>query len=279
MSEALLHIGSHLLRTRPALVMGIVNVTPDSFAVRCRTMDEMEIETAILRQAEEGADILDIGGYSSRPGAAVVSEEEEWRRVESALRIARRCCPQIPLSVDTFRATVAEKAIGKYGVEIINDISGGALDARMYDVVAQSGAAYVLMHMRGTPETMASMTNYADMMGEMMAYFAERADRLHQMGVSDVIIDPGWGFAKTQEQNYTLLRRMGELKELGLPLLAGISRKRMIYNVLETTPQAEETLVGTSALHMVALQNGADILRVHDVRAAKNIIKLFEQVK
>lgn len=276
MDNVLINIGGRLLSLEKPLVMAIVNVTPDSFAKACRSLSEEEIRTAVRTAIDEGADILDIGGYSTRPGAEEVSEAEEWERVEKALRVIRGEWPDFPVSVDTFRASVAKRAITEYGVQMINDISGGELDTQMYETIAETGVAYVLMHMRGTPATMASMTDYSDMMSEVLGYFAERVDRLHQLGVKDIVIDPGFGFAKTLEQNYELLRRMGELTELGFPILAGVSRKSMIYRALGTQPTDDETLIGTAVVNMLALRGGAKILRVHDVREAVQTIKIYE---
>lgn len=277
MEKESIRIGKELLSLAKPRVMGIVNITPDSFAVSCRQMTDDEILCTMARAVEEGADILDLGGYSSRPGAAEVTTAEEWRRIEQALRIARAHFPKMPLSVDTFRAEIARRAVQDYGVEILNDISGGELDEAMFDTVAETGAAYVLMHMRGTPATMQTLTTYDNMVSDILGYFASRVDRLHRAGVRDVIIDPGFGFSKTTEQNYELLRRMREFKVLGLPILAGLSRKSMIYRPLDIEPASDDALLGTAALNMLALLNGASILRVHDVRAAVNDIKLYSK--
>ena len=279
MNDCALHIGNRLLAMNKPLVMGIINVTPDSFAISCQSMSEEEIQRSAATAIADGADILDIGGMSARPDSQAVSLEEEWSRVERALKIIRKQWPNIPLSVDTYRAEVAHRATDVYGVEIINDISGGELDEQMFDVVARSGATYVLMHMRGTPATMSGLTEYDDLMSTLLGYFAERVDRLHQLGVSDVILDPGFGFAKNQQQNYEILSRLADLQVFRLPILAGLSRKRMIYNVLGSTPQADDTLLGTCALNMAALLNGANILRVHDVAEAVKTIQLFEQIR
>lgn len=255
--------------------MAIINVTPDSFAVRCGSDDEAALREAVDNAVAEGADILDIGACSTRPGAVVVTEEEEWRRLEQALGLIRRWYADIPLSVDTFRAEIARRSVVDYGVGIVNDISGGELDAKMYETVADTGASYILMHMRGTPETMSRLTEYEDIVGDIFGYFSYRVDTLRRMGVKDIILDPGFCFAKTREQNFELLRRMGEFRELGLPILAGISRKSMIYKTLDVCPDTDDALVGTIALNMVALQAGAKILRVHDVREAKETVKLY----
>ena len=249
--------------------MAILNITPDSFVPSTRLLAaSLSDEERVLAQAEralaEGAAILDIGGYSTRPGASEVSEAEEWRRVALAIGTIRRRFPEAVVSVDTFRPEVARRAVDEYEADIINDISGGCEE--MYEAVAERHVPYVLMHMRGTPKTMQQMTDYEDIMSEMMAYFQNRIDRLHRMGVADVIVDPGFGFAKTVEQNYEVLRRMQEFEALGCPLLAGLSRKSMFYKPLGITP--EEALNATTAANMLALERGANILRVHDVRAA-----------
>ena len=267
-----------LLGLDKPVVMAILNITPDSFVPSTRLLEtpsnspllkgENWDEERVLAQAEralaEGAAILDIGGYSTRSGAAEVSEAEEWRRVALALGAIRQRFPEAVVSVDTFRPEVARRAVDEYEADIINDISGGCEE--MYEAVAERHVPYVLMHMRGTPKTMQQMTDYEDIMSEMMAYFQSRIDRLHRMGVADVIVDPGFGFAKTVEQNYEVLRRMQEFEALGCPLLAGLSRKSMFYKPLGITP--EEALNTTTAANMLALERGASILRVHDVRAA-----------
>ncbi len=276
MKSSLINIGGRLLSLEHPCVMGIVNVTPDSFAISCRTMAEDEIIACAGRALQEGAAILDIGGYSSRPGADCIDVEEEWRRVETALRVIRSRYPDAVLSVDTFRAEVARRAVTQYGVQIINDISGGELDPLMFQTISRLPVAYVLMHMRGTPETMAAMTYYSNLLSDVLAYFVQKVDTLHQLGVRDVIIDPGLGFAKTVEQNYDLLRHLSMLQVLELPILVGLSRKSMINKVLQSTPQSASALTGTIAANMLALQGGANILRVHDVQAAVDTIKIYE---
>lgn len=269
-----------LLGLEEPVVMAILNVTPDSFVLstgllRSGAMGE-DLQDLIARRAEkaleDGARILDIGGYSTRPGAAEVSMEEEWRRVETALGVIGRRFPQAVVSVDTFRPEIARRAVEDYGADIVNDISGGS--EAMYETVAELKVAYILMHMRGTPATMQRMTDYGDIMAEMMAYFRQRVDTLHRMGVADVVVDPGFGFAKTLEQNYEVLGRMREFEALGCPLLAGMSRKSMLYKLLDCSP--EEALNATTAVNMVALQQGAHILRVHDVREAVECIKIWK---
>lgn len=273
MQHTSLNIGGRLTDLSQPQVMAIINVTPDSFAVSCSSLQEDEIVRCAEKALADGADMLDIGGYSTRPGAMEVSAEEEWRRVEMALRAIRKRWPETIISVDTFRASVARQAVRQYGADIINDISGGELDSTMFQTIADLHVPYILMHMRGTPATMQQMTDYTDLMSDMLAYFQQKTDQLHRLGVRDVILDPGFGFAKTLEQNYQLLRQMSLFKQLNLPILAGLSRKSMIYKALGITPQ--DALNGTTALNMLALENGANILRVHDVKEAKQTITLY----
>ncbi len=264
-----INIHGHLYDFSTPWVMGILNVTPDSFYAGSRTQGEEEIEERILRIRREGADCIDIGGYSTRPGADEVSPQEEWRRISGALRILRRVWPEAIVSVDTFRAEVARKAVEEFGVEIINDISGGTLDPEMFATVAELKVAYVLMHTRGTPDTMQQLTDYRDVMAEVISDLAFKAAELRRLGVCDIIIDPGFGFAKTAEQNYRLLDDLRQFTYMGFPVLAGMSRKSMIWRPLGITP--EESLPGTVALHTAALLNGASIVRVHDVAAARQM--------
>ncbi|MDD4514654.1 dihydropteroate synthase [Massilibacteroides sp.] len=257
------------------VIMGILNVTPDSFFSGSRKETEKEIEERIQTILSEGGAIIDIGGYSSRPDALLVDEEEEMRRLSVALTILNRHYPDAIISVDTFRSGIARRSVEEYGVSIINDISGGQLDENMFDIIAQLQVPYVLMHMRGTPQTMQQQTKYDDLIGEMLIYFAEKVRQLHLAGVNDVILDPGFGFSKTLDQNYRLMHHLNDFSLLELPLLVGISRKSMIYKFLETTP--EESLNGTTVLNTIALMNGADILRVHDVRAAHEAVRLVSK--
>ena len=251
--------------------MGIVNVTPDSFYEGSRT-GVGQVTDRVARMLDEGADIIDLGGYSTRPGAAEVSAADELGRLLPAVDEIRRRFPDIPLSVDTYRAAVAAECLA-HGADIVNDIGGGDLDTEMFETVAEARAPYILMHMRGTA-TMQTMTDYEDVAADVLRDLAFKTDRLHQLGVCDVIIDPGFGFAKTTDQNYRLLGALGALRELGCPLLAGISRKTMIWKELGITP--DESLNGTTALNMIALMNGADILRVHDVKECAETVRLYE---
>jgi len=255
--------------------MGIINVTPDSFYSTSRIAGEQELRTRIDTLLRERASIADLGAYSSRPGAEEVSAQEEMRRLAPALRILRDEYPALPVSVDTFRADVARWAVQEYGVAMINDISGGALDPQMYPTIAELQVPYILMHMRGTPQTMGEQTDYQDLILDLIDYFIQRVGQLTELGVHDIVLDPGFGFSKTLEQNYELLARMSDLGTvLPQPLLVGISRKSMIYRLLDQTP--EEALNGTSILHAFALERGAKILRVHDVAPAVEAIRLYE---
>lgn len=268
-----LNVGGRLVLLERPWIMGILNVTPDSFyeASRC-SCDEAAIVGRVDAIVEEGGDIIDIGAYSSRPGADDVSLEEEWRRLDKALAIVRKLYPAGFVSVDTFRAEIARRCVEEYGVQMVNDISGGTLDDAMFETIAKLQVPYVLMHMRGTPQTMQQNTGYADLMADMTDYFVRRIDRLHQLGVGDIILDPGFGFGKTLEDNYRLIRRLDEFRVLEKPLLVGISRKSMIYKLLDCSP--EESLTGTIVLGTMALLAGASILRVHDVREAVQTVKI-----
>mgnify|MGYP001777008265 FL=1 len=259
------------------VVMGILNVTPDSFFAGSRKRTEAEIAARIEEILAQGGDWIDIGGYSSRPDATPVTADEEMRRLELGLEILRHDYPSVPVSVDTFRADVARCCVEKYGVAMINDISAGELDPEMFQTVADLQVPYIMMHMRGTPQTMASLTDYTNLMDEIMLYFAEKVRQLCLMGVSDLILDPGFGFSKTLEQNYELMAHLREFGIFDLPILVGISRKRMIYQLLGGSP--EESLNGTTALHAYALLNGADILRVHDVKEAVEAVRIVQKIK
>ena len=258
-------------------VMGIINATPDSFYSGSRTPEGEALEARVRGMLSAGADIIDVGGYSSRPGCEDISAEEEYARLAMALECVRRVDEVIPVSVDTFRADVARRCVGDWGVSIINDISGGTLDMDMWETVASTGAVYVLMHMRGTPQTMTGLTEYGDVTAEVISDLAFKLSGLRELGVADVIIDPGFGFAKDVAQNFRLLEELGQFGRLGCPVLAGLSRKSMIWRTLGITP--EDSLNGTTALNMVALTNGADILRAHDVREARECCRLYENLR
>lgn len=261
-----LNLRGRLLELREPLIMGILNVTPDSFFSESRTPDEEHIAQRVKQMMNDGADMIDIGGYSSRPGADDVSTEEEMNRLRRGLRIIRKLYPDVPVSVDTFRADVARMCIEEEGADIINDISGGMMDRQMFRTVAQLHVPYIMMHMQGTPDSMQLAPHYDNLRQEVMLYFAERIDRLCQMGAKDIIVDPGFGFGKTMEHNYELMAHLEDFHVFGLPLLVGISRKSMIYKLLGGTPQT--SLNGTTVLNTIALTKGAHILRVHDVKEA-----------
>jgi len=268
-----LNLKGNLIDLSTPIVMGILNVTPDSF------YDGGKHTTgqAILQQAErmlnEGATIIDIGGYSSRPGAENIDKEEEKKRVVESIKIVSKTFPEAYISVDTFRSTVAQEAV-EAGACIINDISGGTLDEGMFDTVAALRVPYVLMHMQGTPQNMTQRTAYENLLLDILDYFQQKVAKLRALGVADIIIDPGFGFAKKASQSYEILRHLDIFKVLSLPVMAGLSRKSMIYRSLEVTPQ--EALNGTTALNTIALMNGARILRVHDVKEAIETIKLYK---
>lgn len=257
-------------------VMGIVNVTPDSFYADSRTFDSQSIYNRIANLIEQGADAIDIGGYSSRPGAADVSAQEEYSRLASALEIIRKHFPDTIVSIDTFRADVARKCVLDWQADIINDISGGIADPEMWNTVAELKVPYILMHMRGTPKTMQSLCDYSDVTADVIKDLAAKIDKMRQLGIADIIIDPGFGFAKTLEQNYTLMSELQEFKRLDMPLLVGISHKSMIYKALDIKP--ENALNGTTVLNTIALAKGADILRVHDVKEAKEAVKITKLI-
>lgn len=278
MHRLTLNVGGRLLDLSTPQIMGIVNVTPDSFYAASRVAGEKALRQRFEQIRQEGGSLIDLGAYSSRPGAEVVSPENERERLRPALRLLREEYPEFVVSVDTFRSEIARFAVEEYGAHIINDISGGTLDSEMFATVARLQVPYILMHMRGTPETMQSLCSYQDVGLEVLDFFVQRSEELKAMGLHDLIIDPGFGFAKTLEQNYQLMAYMPRLVEaLGLPLLVGISRKSMIYKLLGTSP--EESLTGTTALNMYALMQGAHILRVHDVRAAAETLLLYQKLQ
>jgi dihydropteroate synthase len=256
-------------------VMGIVNVTPDSFFDGGKLTNSNEILFQVEKMLVDGATFIDLGGYSSKPGAEFVSETEELNRVIPIVKLLVEKFPDILLSIDTFRSEVAQQAI-ENGAALINDISAGLLDENMLEMVAKLQVPYIMMHMKGTPKTMQSFANYEDVLKEMNYYFSERIAKARRFGLNDIIIDPGFGFAKTLEQNYELLHNLELLQFHDLPILAGISRKSMIYKALETSP--EEALNGATFLHAFCLQKGATILRVHDVKEAVECVKLMSRL-
>ena len=258
-------------------VMGILNVTPDSFYSGSRKQTETEIAERVEQILAEGGQMIDIGAYSSRPNADDVSTKEEMERLRRGLRILREKAPDAIVSVDTFRADVAKMCVEEYGVQIVNDISGGELDEEMFPTVARLGVPYVLMHMKGTPQTMQEAPHYDDLMKEVLLYFAEKVQQLRDLGQKDIILDPGFGFAKTLEHNYELLSHLEALQIFELPILVGVSRKSMIYKLLGTT--AQEALNGTTVLNTICLMKGcANILRVHDVKECVEAVNIYQQL-
>ncbi|MEP2058425.1 MAG: dihydropteroate synthase [Maribacter litoralis] len=256
-------------------IMGILNVTPDSFFDGGKYKDESSILQQVEKMLNEGATFIDVGAYSSRPGALKVDETTELKRIEPIVSLILKKFPETILSIDTFRSNVAKACI-ENGAAIINDITAGLQDDKMLSTVAQLNVPYIMMHMRGTPQNMQQQTSYDDILKEVLFYFSERLSAAKALGIKDIIIDPGFGFAKNLEQNYELLNKMELMGFTDQPLLAGISRKSMIYKTLGTS--AEQALNGTTALHMVCLQKGAKILRVHDVKEAFECVKLYEQL-
>jgi len=272
-----INTGGKLMDLKIPRIMGIINVTPDSFYAGSRYFDDRSIIEAARRMLAEGADFIDVGGYSSRPGADDISPEEEKSRVLRAIKLITGEIPEVIVSVDTFRAEIAYKAVNECGAQIINDISGGDADKEMFDVVSELNVPYILMHMQGTPRTMQINPVYNDVVADILMWFGERIVRLQSRGVKDIILDPGFGFGKTTLHNFEILRRLGEFKVAQLPVLVGLSRKSMIWKTLGIKP--EDALNGTTALNMAALMNGADILRVHDVKEAVQVRTLYLQLR
>ena len=272
-----INVNGRLMDLSEPQVMGILNVTPDSFYAGSRSETEKDIVQRLHQIIDEGASIIDIGGYSSRPNAEHISAEEEMSRLRNGLEIIRKHSPNAVVSVDTFRADVAKMCVEEYGVAIINDISAGQMDEQMFPTIAKLGVPYIIMHMKGTPQDMQVSPKYDHFLKEIFYYFSEKVQKLRDLGVKDIIIDPGFGFGKTLEHNYELMNHLEEFSLFELPLLVGVSRKSMIYKLLETTP--EEALNGTTALHTIALLKGAHILRVHDVKEAVESIKIVQKMK
>ena len=271
-----ININGELLDFSTPLVMGILNVTPDSFYSGSRKQSEEEIVGRVRQILEEGGKIVDIGGQSTTPTSTLIPAKEELKRLEPTLRLVRKEFPNTILSIDTFYSEVAGPAVEKYGVNIINDISGGQIDDNMFETVARLNVPYILMHMRGTPQTMQQHTRYDNFIQDILYYFSEKLSKLNLLGVNDIIIDPGFGFSKTTDQNYQLMAYLKYFNIFDVPILVGISRKSMIYKLLECTPQ--ESLNGTSALNTFALLSGANILRVHDVKEAVECVKIVGKI-
>ena len=269
-----INLNDKLIDLSTPIVMGILNTTPDSFFKGNRFVSDKGILKCVEKIVAEGGTLIDIGGYSTRPQAEVVTDEEEIRRVSEALEIILKKFPDVYISVDTFRSTVVREVVKNYKVAMINDIGGGTLDPLMFETIADLKVAYVLMHTRGTPQTMQSKAEYDDLMADVFRFLEKRIAQLRLFGVNDIIIDPGFGFAKTGDQNFELLKKLSYFKELNVPVLAGLSRKSMIYNLLDT--DAEGALNGTTAANMLALLGGASILRVHDVKEAFQTIEIYK---
>jgi dihydropteroate synthase len=272
-----INIRGRLVSLKTPRIMGIINITPDSFYKGSRYSDEKSILSAAEKMIGEGADFIDIGGYSSRPGAGPVELEEEKNRVLPAIKLILSKIPDAIISVDTFRASVAREAVCDCGADIINDISGGEADSEMFPLIKELNVPYILMHMQGTPATMQINPVYDDIVADILQWFGKRIVALHSAGVKDLIIDPGFGFGKSIDQNFELLGRLKEFSLAALPLMAGLSRKSMVWKTLDTTPS--DSLTGTIVLNTIALLNGANILRVHDVKEARQAIQLVGRLK
>ena len=272
-----INVNGSLLDLSQPRVMGILNVTPDSFYAGSRTQTEAEIVRRVKQIVSEGAAIIDIGAYSSRPNADNVSAREEMERLRMSLKILFEIQPDAVVSVDTFRADVARMCVEEYGVAIINDIAAGEMDANMFHTVAALNVPYIMMHMQGTPQSMQQHPHYDNLLKEVFLYFARKVQQLRDLGVKDIILDPGFGFGKTMEHNYELLSHLEEFRIFELPLLVGVSRKSMIYRLLDITPQ--EALNGTTVLDTICLLKGADILRVHDVKEAVETVRIVQAMR
>ena len=271
-----INVNGRLMDLSEPQVMGILNVTPDSFYADSRTQTEQTFVTRLHQMVREGVSMIDIGGYSTRPGAEVVNTKEEMKRLRIGLELVRKHQPGIIVSVDTFRADVAKMCVEEYGVDIVNDISAGQMDEEMFPTIARLGVPYIIMHMKGTPQNMQANPHYDNLLKEVFYYFSEKVQKLQDLGVKDILIDPGFGFGKTIEHNYQLMNHLEEFSLFEVPLLVGISRKSMIYKLLDSSP--EEALNGTTVLNTIALMKGANILRVHDVRPAMEAVKMVGKI-
>ncbi|HOK38743.1 MAG TPA: dihydropteroate synthase [Bacteroidales bacterium] len=272
-----LKLKSEIFEFRQPLIMGIVNVNEDSFYKYSRVSSVEDAYKKISLMFEEGADIIDIGAMSSRSGADLISVKEEWKRLEPVLKIIQKKFSDKIFSLDTINSETAHRAISDYGIDIINDISSGEIDTKIPEIVAEYSVPYIIMHMRGVPATMNNLTQYENFPGDIIKYFSEKINFFHSLGIHDIIIDPGFGFSKTLDQNYILLKNLDSFKIFERPILVGISRKSMIYRFLNITP--EESLNATTALHAYCLEKGANILRVHDVKEAQQVVELFLKLK
>lgn len=276
-SPTYINVQGRLFDLTTPQVMGILNVTPDSFYFGSRMQTQEDIAARVRQIIDEGASIIDIGAYSSRPNAEHITAKEEMNRLRTGLEIINRNHPDAVISVDTFRADVAEECVKKYGVAIVNDIAAGEMDGRMFETVARLGVPYIMMHMQGTPQNMQKEPHYDNLIKDVFLYFARKVQLLRDLGMKDIILDPGFGFGKTLEHNYELMAHLEEFRIFKLPLLVGISRKSMIYNLLGGTPQ--DALNGTTVLNTVSLMKGANILRVHDVREAVEAVRMVDKLK
>ena len=276
-SPTYINVKGRLLDLTTPQVMGILNVTPDSFYPGSRMQTQEEIAVRARQIIDEGASIIDIGAYSSRANAEHITAGEEMNRLRTGLEIVNRNHPDAIVSVDTFRADVAEQCVKDYGVAIVNDIAAGEMDDRMFETVARLGVPYIMMHMQGTPQNMQKEPHYDNLIKEVFIYFARKVQQLRDLGMKDIILDPGFGFGKTLEHNYELMAHLEEFSIFELPLLVGVSRKSMIYKLLGGTPQ--DALNGTTVLDTVALMKGANILRVHDVREAVEAVRIVEKLR
>lgn len=272
-----INVNGQLMDLSQPRVMGILNITPDSFYADSRKQTEKDIIAQIHQILDEGGDFIDIGAYSSRPDASDVSPKEEMERLKYGLEILRNECPEAVVSVDTFRADVAKMCVEEYGAALINDIAAGQMDPEMFSTIARLKVPYIMMHMQGTPQNMQKNPHYDNPVKEIILYFAEKIEKLRASGVKDLIIDPGFGFGKTLAHNYEILDKLEELQMFQLPILIGVSRKSMVYKLLGGGP--EDALNGTTALHAIALMKGARILRVHDVKAATETVRIFQALK
>ena len=277
LSSKYINVNGSLLDLSGPCVMGILNITPDSFYAGSRMQTEAEIAARAQQILDEGAGIIDIGAYSSRPNAENVSPREEMERLRMGLEILRKTHPGAVISVDTFRADVARMCVEEYGVAIINDIAAGEMDGDMFRTVVELNVPYIMMHMQGTPQNMQQHPHYDNLLKEVFLYFAQKVQQLRDLGVKDIILDPGFGFGKTMEHNYELLSHLEEFRIFELPLLVGVSRKSMIYRLLDITPQ--EALNGTTVLDTICLLKGADILRVHDVKEAVETVRIVQAMR
>jgi dihydropteroate synthase len=272
-----INLGGELIDFSIPVVMGIINVTPDSFYDGGKMEDEKVLLTAIEKMIEDGATIIDVGAVSTRPGARLASTKTELERLLPAVQAIRKKFPQVPLSIDTFRSWVAVRVIDEFGPVIINDISGGTLDPKMFETIGTLEIPYILSHIKGTPRTMQENPEYDDIIKEISTYFSEKVKILTKLGVKDIIIDPGFGFGKNLDHNYELLNRLDSFKVFQLPVMVGLSRKSMIWQALETKP--EFALNGTTVANTLALMGGADLLRVHDVKEAVEAVRIFCEIK